>query len=494
MKIELNCQHCNKNFETEYKFRDKKFCSRNCYFENARQGKIKIGRSKDETIREERECKVCGTKFQTKKNHFKELCSDECRIKWGNKTDVKEKRLQKIKNTVQEKYGVDHVWQVKEIHQKTIDNTDKELSILKQKETVRQKTLKNLLPRLESNNLKLLSDYKANKNGNTSMHYQYECTVCGYEFTSTLLGCGIIPRCLKCNPSYVNSKIQIFIKEFLNDNNIKYIQNDRNTINPLEIDFLLPDFNIGIETHGLYYHGESMGKDKKYHLNKSVMAEKKGIKLIQIFEDEILLQKEIVISKLSHELKLSSVVKIDARKCVVKKIDTKIKKEFLNLNHLQGDVKDTLRYGLFYNEELVSVMTFGKRKFTRSKESNWELIRFCNKNNYSVRGGFNKLLKHILSNNVIESFITYSDSRWSGLDPNRTVYSKCGLHFVGKTEPNYWYFKSSSQLKRHHRFNFRKAKLVSEGYDSDKTEWEIMQERNFDRIWDCGTMKFIYKK
>jgi transcription initiation factor IIE alpha subunit len=65
--------------------------------------------------------------------------------------------LQNLKNTVQEKYGVDHVWQVKEIHQKTIDNTDKELSILKQKETVRQKTLKNLLPRLESNNLKLLS-------------------------------------------------------------------------------------------------------------------------------------------------------------------------------------------------------------------------------------------------------------------------------------------------------------------------------------------------
>jgi hypothetical protein len=68
------------------------------------------------------------------------------------------------------------------------------------------------------------------------------------------------------------------------------------------------------------------------------------------------------------------------------------------------------------------------------------------------------------------------------------------MKFLGLSNPNYWYFKPSSQLKRHHRFNFRKAKLISEGFGSNKTEWQIMQERGFDRIWDCGNMKFIYKK
>jgi len=52
MKIELICECCDNPFETEFKFRDKKFCSRNYYFENVRQGKLKIGRKKDESIRE----------------------------------------------------------------------------------------------------------------------------------------------------------------------------------------------------------------------------------------------------------------------------------------------------------------------------------------------------------------------------------------------------------------------------------------------------------
>lgn len=494
MKIELNCQHCNQNFETEYKFRDKKFCSRNCYFENARQGRIKMGRKKDESLREVRECKVCNKEFEVKKNHSKEICSNECRLKWGEKEEVKQKRLDSIKKTVQEKYGVDHVWQVKEIHQKTIDNTNKELSINKQKETVRQKTLKNLLPKLESNGLKLLSNYTANKNGNTSLPYEFECLTCNHKFTSTLLGCGIIPRCVKCHPSQKDSKPQLFIQEFLNNNNIKYIQNNRKIIYPFEIDFYLPDHNLGIEINGLYYHGELLGKDKNYHLNKSKMTEKINVKLIHIFEDEIVNQKNIVLSKLSHELKLSNIIKIDARKCEIKKISNEVKIKFLEENHLQGNAKDTIRYGLFYKNELVSIMTFGKRKITKSKESNWELIRFCNKNYHSVRGGFNKLLNYVLKNEGIKTFMTYSDCRWSGLNHEKTVYHKCDMKFLGLSNPNYWYFKPSSQLKRHHRFNFRKAKLISEGFDSNKTEWEIMQERGFDRIWDCGNMKFIYKK
>ena len=422
------------------------------------------------------------------------MCSDECRIKWGERNDVKEKRLETIKKTVQKKYGVSHVWNIKDIHQKTMDGRDKSMAVEKQKETVRKKTLLKLIPKLESNNLKLLSNYTTNKNHNTSISYDFECTACGHKFTSTLLGCGIIPKCSKCHPSQRESKPQLFIQDFLNQNNVNYIQNNRKIISPFEIDFYLPDHNLGIEVNGLYYHSELNGKDKNYHFNKSKMAEKNNVKLIQIFEDEILNQKEIVLSKLSNELKLNNIIKIDARKCLIKEISSKTKKEFLEENHLQGDCKDTLRYGLYYKEELVSVITFGKRKITGSnKGSNWELIRFCNKNYHSVRGGFNRLLSHVLKNDDIKNFITYADCRWSGLDYIKTVYHKSNFKFIEITSPNYWYFKPSSQIKRLYRFNFRKSKLVSEGFDSNKTEWEIMQERNFDRIWDCGNMKFSYQ-
>ena len=46
---------------------------------------------------------------------------------------------------------------------------------------------------------------------------------------------------------------------------------------------------------------------------------------------------------------------------------------------------------------------------------------------------------------------------------------------------------------RHNRFNFRKEKLIKGGYDTNKTEHEIMLERKIYRIYDSGTLKFIYK-
>ena len=39
---------------------------------------------------------------------------------------------------------------------------------------------------------------------------------------------------------------------------------------------------------------------------------------------------------------------------------------------------------------------------------------------------------------------------------------------------------------RINRFDYRKDRLVKEGYDKDKTEHEIMLERGIYRIYDCG--------
>jgi hypothetical protein len=44
-----------------------------------------------------------------------------------------------------------------------------------------------------------------------------------------------------------------------------------------------------------------------------------------------------------------------------------------------------------------------------------------------------------------------------------------------------------------HRFNYRKDKLVKDGYDKSKTEVQIMNERGFYRIFDCGSKKWELK-
>ena len=577
MKIELICQCCNKPFETEFKFRDKKFCSRDCYFEDVRNGKTKMGRNKDEVIREFRECKVCGKDFEVKKKHSKEMCSNECRIKWGERDGVKEKRIESIKKTVQEKYGVDHVWNIKNVHQKTIDSRDNVLMGLKVSESLKNKTKEEwfkINQKKENTKELVYGDKHYNNNGKISeslleryekdgdeinkkrenttiskygvkstlqldicrskleeirpivhkksiesrrrnelLHViekllihdlelngeyihggtnNFKCKKCDNIFTSTVIGSGLIPICRKCNPPATQTEISKLIKDILEEYNIEYIVNDRKPIYPYELDFYIPKNNLAIEVNGNYYHSEMLGqKNKNYHINKTKLCNEKGIKLIHIFEDEINDKYSIVKSRILYALGLHQ-KKIFARKCIIKEITNKHKKDFLNENHIQGDAKDSIRYGLFSNDELISVMTFGKRKITSNKTSNWELIRFCNKTNHSVIGSFSKLLSYVLKNHNIQQFITYADIRWSGYDEKSTVYHKNNMIFNGYTPPSYFYMSRKNYNIRHHRFNFRKSKLVSEGFDPNKTEWEIMQERGFDRIWDCGNIKFSY--
>ena len=46
------------------------------------------------------------------------------------------------------------------------------------------------------------------------------------------------------------------------------------------------------------------------------------------------------------------------------------------------------------------------------------------------------------------------------------------------------------KYKREYRFNYTKGKLIKMGYDANKTEWDIMKEIGYDRIWDCGNLKY----
>ena len=243
-----------------------------------------------------------------------------------------------------------------------------------------------------------------------------------------------------------------------------------------------------IKNHSVKLNGISKG-DKFYFV---IVSNEKNIKLVQIFEDELLLKQDITLSRLSGLLNLNK--KISARKCEIKEINKNESKIFLDANHIQGNSIDKFRYGLFFNGELVSIMTFGsKRKslgFKNKNNNEYELTRFCNKINTNVIGGFSKLLSFFCKKYNPEKIITYADIRWSGINHEKTVYYKNNFTFLETTPPNYWYIDTKHFLVRYHRFSFRKDLLVKQGYDSNKTEWEIMKERKFDRIWDCGTMKF----
>lgn len=163
-------------------------------------------------------------------------------------------------------------------------------------------------------------------------------------------------------------------------------------------------------------------------------------------------------------------------------------REFLIQNHIQGFVGSKYKIGLFYNNELVSLMTFGNLRKSlgqNKKEDHFELLRFCNKLNTSVVGGASKLLKYFIKEFKPKKIISYSDlSRSDG-----NLYKTLGFEYSGLSEPNYYYIIGEI---RSHRFNFRKDKLVKQGFDNNKTEIQIMTERKIPRIFDCGMEKWTF--
>jgi hypothetical protein len=283
------------------------------------------------------------------------------------------------------------------------------------------------------------------------------------------------------------SKPQIEISEFIQSLGFDIKLSDKKALGGKEIDILVADKNIGFEFNGLLWHSEKYGKHKRYHIDKTISAAKNGIRLYQIFEDEWAYKKQIVCERIKHILGVNKNI-IYARKCYITEIDSKTANDYLNRTHIQGATNSTIRYGAFYNNELVAVMTFSKlRKVTGNSNNNndfYELNRFSNSN---VTGIASKFLKHFIKEHGPRKILSYADRRWTPIAEN-TLYDKLGFKLVGESQPNYWYMKNYKF--REHRFNHRKDLLVSKGFDVSKTEFEIMVERGYDKIWDCGSFKY----
>lgn len=290
--------------------------------------------------------------------------------------------------------------------------------------------------------------------------------------------------CPTCFPrDIISSQAEQELANWIKSYNIPILTNNRQLLKTLEIDILIPSHNLAIEYNGLYWHGELNGKDSSYHLYKTNACKEKGIKLITIFEDEWIHKKDIVKSRILNLLGLTQ-NKIHARKCQIQTITSKLANDFLNKNHIQGSGRSNICYGAFYNNQLVAVMTFSKSNISR-KNINWEIDRFCSILDTSIVGIASKIFKQFIKDNNPSVIISFADKRWS----HEGFYTKLGFKIEKETPPNYWYFMPS-ELKRYHRFSLRKNKSD----DQTLTEWENRQLQGWDRIWDCGNIKYIWKK
>lgn len=280
------------------------------------------------------------------------------------------------------------------------------------------------------------------------------------------------------------------IEAFLVENNINFERHNREILDGLELDLLCND--IGIEFNGNKFHTEFFGnKGKNYHLNKTVLCNSKNIRLIQIFEDEYKLHKEIVYSKLSHLLGINKgLQRIAGRKCIVKAISKKDAFEFLEKNHIQGFVSSTVYLGAVFDGKLVSVMTFLKEK-----DDNWNLTRFASLNGYVCQGIGGKLFKNFIRLYNPFEIKSFADRRWT-LSSEDNVYIKLGFKLDSVLEPDYRYYNEKvDKYKRFHKFGFRKQILHKKyGFPLSMTELEMAKSLGYDRIWDCGLFKYVWRR
>lgn len=270
---------------------------------------------------------------------------------------------------------------------------------------------------------------------------------------------------------------------------------NRGLLEGKEIDIVINELKLCIEYNGLYYHTEKMGKSKNYHLDKTNSCNNIGYRLIHIFEDEWINKRDIVIDRLKHLLLLNNEKKIGARKTIIKKIDNITKNNFLNLHHIQGSDKSILNYGAYFQNELVGVMTFNaKRNMTKNNDEEYELTRFATKLGYSISGLGSKFLKTFIADVHPKSIISFADIRWTP-NVNDNLYTKMGFKLIKFTQPNYTYYNSKiNKYKRFHKFNFGKNNIKKKfpNIDLNKSESQIMSELGFDKIWDCGLIKYQY--
>jgi hypothetical protein len=279
------------------------------------------------------------------------------------------------------------------------------------------------------------------------------------------------------NYSLNQKEIYDFITKHYNG---KIFQNLRNLIKG-ELDIYIPEKNLAIEFNGVYWHSDQF-KEKNYHFNKWKQCKDKEITLLTIWEDNWTGKQEIVKSIIKNKLGIIK-NKINARDCKIVKISYNETKEFLNNNHLQGWAPSKINLGLFYNNKLVSLMTFGNRRRitqNKSKEGYYELIRFCNKTNINIRGAASKIFSYFIKEYKPKEIISYASCDIS----NGHLYETLGFKFIKHTGLNYWWVKNGV---KYHRSNFMKHTLNG---NKNLTENEIMRSNNYLKIYGCGNLKY----
>ena len=528
--VDVVCDFCNKEVKIYYKeylrnisIGNKYSCSKKCGSYKAKETNIKnIGFESHMILKETQEkakktnLERYGVEYLQKSDVIREKTRQTCLQKYGvehiSQTDTFKQKYKnsclekygtelylssddfkdKSKKTLYENYGVDNPSKSKIIQDKIKDSNFKKYGteFYLSSDDFKYKNLKILNDKWDSSNIMKSDIFRENKYSISSdtnyvkyINNSISLLMCdkGHNFEIHIDNYlkrknSNLPLCTICCPIGDSKSIK-------EDELLRYIKSIYfGEIIPsyrdgLEIDIYLPELKIGFEFNGLYWHSNKF-KENSYHLDKTNYFKERGIRIIHIWEDDYDNLFEIIKSQIRNLLKTNT-VKIFARKCSIRMVEVKDSKKFLEDNHIQGSVSSSIKIGLYFKDELVSIMTFDHfegRK--RMLEGEYNLNRFCNKINTNIIGGASKLLSFFIKSYYVKRIISYADKDWSVGD----LYYKLGFDNIGGNGPDYKYIIGN---KRVHKSRYKKSKL-----NTDLTESKQMELNGINKIYDCGKIKF----
>ena len=392
---------------------------------------------------------------------------------------------EKIKQTCLERYGADNPFSSKIIRNKIYNDNIKKYGSISPfgDKTIIDKSKQTKLERYGCENyvnIKKANETKLKKYGllqNVEKIHNTCMNKYNVEWPCQL------PQCI--NKSNSISKVNQNFANLLEKNNIFFEQEF--VLEDKKFDFKIE--NILIEINPTYTHNSTIGcgfnghynkaLDKNYHINKSKLAQENGYFCIHVFDwddwDKII---NLLLPK----------QKVYARNCKIKEVSKKECDEFLNLYHLQNTCKSQkIRYGLYYNDKLIQLMSFGRPRYNKNYE--WELLRLCSHKNYNIVGGSEKLFKHFVRENNPQSIISYCDNaKFSG-----EVYKRLKFIYKNNTNININWSKGKQKITNNLLMQRGYDQLFGTSYGKGTSNRDLMIQNGWREVYDCGQSIFEYK-
>lgn len=382
---------------------------------------------------------------------------------WGVEHPMKSDEYKKIfTNGLMQKFGVNCISKLQYIKDKISDTNFK-----KRKERLKSKFGDIIIDFPTKYSVKILCP-KCSKIS--------ESNICFFEQRAKFK----VDLCLHCTPYKVGSYLQTRLTEWVENLGFVIERDAKIPNNRKEMDIYIPSKNLAFEFNGLYWHSDKFS-DMYDIYNKKMLGNKEGINIIHIWEDDFILRQELVENKIKKELGLYDKV-IDVNECSVVDISGDFAEGFLYDNDLLSYSKAQINLGLLIDDELVSIMTFGKKR--AFGEMDWQIFRFADKCNYKIDGSFKRLLDAFESVMKPKRISAFCDLDWSNYRSNE--FENNGFIFKRVVKPDYYYLIGGKREKQ----TFRKSNLVKRGFDEELSEKQIMKNLGHKIIWNCGSLKY----